>query len=63
MTSAIGCPLWLSAYECQRVECAFTFPVTTVVCVWYVCDGLFRVGIYMFAIVMCLVLLICTLTI
>ena len=24
MTSAISCPLWLSVYECQRVECAFT---------------------------------------
>ena len=27
MTSAIRCPLWSSAYECQRVECAFTSPV------------------------------------
>ena len=27
MTSAISCPLWSSVYECQRVECAFTFPV------------------------------------
>ena len=29
MTSAIGCPLWSSAYECQIVDCAFTFPVTS----------------------------------
>ena len=27
MTSAISCPLWSSVYECQRVECAFTYPV------------------------------------
>ena len=25
MRSAISCPLWLSEYECQRVECAFTY--------------------------------------
>ena len=29
MTCAISCPLWLSVYECQRVECAFTSPVRT----------------------------------
>ena len=29
MPSAICCPLWSSVYECQRVECAFTSPVTT----------------------------------
>ena len=29
MTSAISCPLWLSVYECQRVECGFTSPVRT----------------------------------
>ena len=29
MTSDIGCPLWSSVYECQRVECAFTSPVRT----------------------------------
>ena len=29
MTSAISCPLWSLVYECQRVECAFTFPVRT----------------------------------
>ena len=29
LTSAISCPLWSSVYECQRVECAFTFPVKT----------------------------------
>ena len=27
MTPAIGCPMWSSVYECQRVECAFTSPV------------------------------------
>ena len=27
MTSAIGCPLWSSVYECHKVECAFTSPV------------------------------------
>ena len=29
MTSAISCPLWLSVYEFQRVECAFTSLVWT----------------------------------
>ena len=29
MTSAISCSLWSSVYECQRVECAFTYPVRT----------------------------------
>ena len=29
MTSAISCPLWLSVYKCQIVECAFTSPVRT----------------------------------
>ena len=29
MTSAISCPLWSSVYVCQRVECAFTFPLRT----------------------------------
>ena len=29
ITSAISCPLWSSVYECQRVECAFTYPVRT----------------------------------
>ena len=29
MTSAISCPRWSSVYECQRVECAFTFPLRT----------------------------------
>ena len=27
ITSSISCPLWLSVYECQRVETALTFPV------------------------------------
>ena len=29
MTSAISCPLWSSVCECQKVECAFTSPVST----------------------------------
>ena len=29
MTSVTSCPLWSSVYECQRVECAFTYPVRT----------------------------------
>ena len=29
MTYAISCHLWSSVYECQRVECAFTYPVRT----------------------------------
>ena len=29
MTSAISCPLWSSAYESQRVECAFALPART----------------------------------
>ena len=29
MTSAISCPLWSSVYECQRVDCAFTYPMRT----------------------------------
>ena len=29
MTSAINCPLWSSVYECHKVECVFTSPVTT----------------------------------
>ena len=28
MTSAISCPLWSSVYECQRMECTFTSPVS-----------------------------------
>ena len=26
---AIGCPVWSSVYECQRVEYVFTSPVST----------------------------------
>ena len=29
MTSAISCPLWLTVYEYQRVECAFISPLRT----------------------------------
>ena len=29
MTYSINCPLWLSVYECQRVECALTSPGRT----------------------------------
>ena len=35
MTSEISCPLWSSVYECQRVECAFTYAVWTE-CVMFV---------------------------
>ena len=28
MTSTICCPLWSSVYECHKMECAFTSPVT-----------------------------------
>ena len=31
MPSAISCPLWLSVYECHKVECPFTSPVVVVV--------------------------------
>ena len=29
MTSAISFPLWSTVYECQRVECAFIYPIRT----------------------------------
>ena len=29
LTSAISCPLWSSVYECHKVECSFTSPVST----------------------------------
>ena len=29
ITSVISCLLWLSVYECHKVECAFTSPVRT----------------------------------
>ena len=78
MTSAISSPLWSSVYECQRVECAFTSPVRTecgmfvmycmqcsmsVSAVLSCVDTLSRGGIYMFVIVKCLMLLMCTLSI
>ena len=77
MTSTISCTLWLSVYECQGVECAFSGEDW----VWCICDVLYAVlyvhvssfvvracavsrkYIYIFAIVMCLVLLMCTMTI
>ena len=34
MTSAIGCLLWSSVYECQRVECAFACPARTECCMF-----------------------------
>ena len=33
-TSAIICPLWSSVYECHKVECAFTSPVSTECCMY-----------------------------
>ena len=29
MISSISCHMWLSVYECHKVECAFTSPVRT----------------------------------
>ena len=29
MASAISFPLWSLVYECQRVDCALTYPVMT----------------------------------
>ena len=29
MASAISCPVWVSVYECQRVEYGLTSPVRT----------------------------------
>ena len=37
ITSAICCPLWSSVYECQRVECAFTFQVRTECSMFVMC--------------------------
>ena len=37
MTSAICCPLWSSVYECHKVECAFTSPVSTESGVFLMC--------------------------
>ena len=37
MTSGISCPLWLSLYKCQRVECTFTSPVRTDCGMWMCC--------------------------
>ena len=78
ITSVISCPLWSSVYKCQRVECAFTSPMRNecgmfvmyyMQCCMFVSavlecmDVLSRGGNKMFAIVICLVLLLCTLTI
>ena len=78
MTFAISCLMWSSMYECQRVECAFTSPVwiecgmfvmycmqccMSVSAVLQCMYVLSRGGIQMFAIVICLVLLMCTMTI
>ena len=40
MISAISCPLWSSVYECQRVECTFTYPARTecgMIVMWCTC--------------------------
>ena len=78
ITSAIRCSLWLSGYECQRVECAFTSLVMTecgmfvmyciqcsmsVSAVFLLRGCAVSRGIYIFAIVICFVLLMYTLTI
>ena len=65
MTSAISCSMWSSMYECQRVEYPFTSPVRYVCDVLYVSVSCFVVcgGIYIFVFVICIVLLMCTMTI
>ena len=71
MTSAISCSLWSSVYECQIMECAFTSSLRTecgmfVMCCMQCCMSMCRLSqgvILMFEIVMCLMLLMCTLTI
>ena len=52
ITSTISCLLWSSAYECLRVECAFTSPVRTecgmlvmLYAVLYVCVSCFVVRV------------------
>ena len=37
ITSASSCPLWLSVYESQRVECVFTSPVRTECGIFVMC--------------------------
>ena len=78
MTSAISCPLWLSVYECHKVECVFISAMRTGA--WYVCDVLYAalyVCVCCFVLcgcavsrryidvyyLICLVLLMCTLAI
>ena len=61
MTSAISCPLWSSVYECHNVECAFTSPVRTECGMFEMCC--MQCYMSMSAIVVCLVLLMCTLAI
>ena len=76
MTSVISCPLWSSVYECLRVECAFTSPVRTecgmfVMCCMQCCMSMLAVcsawmcGLPMVnrCLQLCLVCLMCTLTI
>ena len=76
MSSAISCPLWSSVYTYQRVAYVLTSPVRTgcgvfvmyymqccmsISAVLYCVDVMSRGCTYMFAIVVCLVLLMCTL--
>ena len=37
VTSTISCALLSSVYECQRMECAFRFPVRTVCSRFVIC--------------------------
>ena len=68
MTFAISCPMWSSVYECQRVVCGM-FEMYCMQCCMSVpavlecVDVMSRGGIYMSSIVICLALLMCTLTI
>ena len=48
MTSAISCPLWLSVYECHKVESAFTSPVRT------------GCGMFVMCCIVCMCLLFCS---
>ena len=61
MTSATSCPPWSSVHEWQRVECAPTSPVRTEYGMGVMYFMQCRMSVS--AIVICLVLLMCTLTI
>ena len=37
MTFVICCSMWLSVYECHKVECAFTSPIRTECGIFVMC--------------------------